>query len=513
MRPLSRFYVHLRRLIRQPSGELSRAQRTLKYLVDLCRHGWRQLQKDQAPQMAAALTYRTIFSLVPIVVLSMFVFRAFYPLEDAQRWARSGLYDYLGWDALDLQRAQAAYEKAVAEEDDRRQSTKPLSEPIDAPPAELPGGDASSSAAASAQETVDRNALISKIDDLIERVWDMNFADIGVIGLALFIWAALALMVEIETAFNVIFDCPGRSWYSRVTTYWAIITLGPLLVFGSLYGAEFLVDFVHQKGLLSWLAGLTATWFMLFAFYLMIPNTRVRMKPALVGAFVSALAWEIGKWLFTWYVVSTVPYSVLYGSLGVIPLFLFWLYINWLIILFGLELAATVQHMPGRMLAEQEHSQHRDRVLCDPQVVLPLMTLVGESFRAGRARSVVDLARKLKLPVDVVSNLCLKLEQNGLLNRVESGRGAAVQFALARPPECISIPRLLELGRAFTTGRTRVKHKLPGGEFLNQLAAVQSAAIEHATLATVLGDDHSATADGSDEPAVAATFPISPAAR
>jgi membrane protein len=225
---------------------------------------------------------------------------------------------------------------------------------------------------------------------------------------------------------------------------------------------------------------------MLFAFYLMIPNTRVRMKPALVGAFVAAFAWEIGKWLFTWYVISTVPYAELYGSLAIIPLFLFWLYINWLIILFGLELAATVQHMPGRMLAEQEHSRHEGRVLCDPQVVLPLMTLVGQAFGEGKSRSVEDLARKLHLPVDVASQLCLKLEQNGLLNRVEAGRGGPTRFALGRPPERISVPRLLELGRSITAGPAAKTAKLPGGAFLEQLASAQLEVAEEATLATVL---------------------------
>src|SRR5690606_40727571 len=124
----------LRRLVRQPVDELTRAQRMLRFWVDLGRYGWRQLAKDRATEMAASLTFRTIFSMIPVVVLSMLVFRAFIDEEQASRWLKEELnqvYEFLGFSALvaDPNYIGPLAEAEPEEADEPAPDTDPTAEP------------------------------------------------------------------------------------------------------------------------------------------------------------------------------------------------------------------------------------------------------------------------------------------------------------------------------------------------------------------------------------------------
>jgi len=88
--------------------------------------------------------------------------------------------------------------------------------------------------------------------------------------------------------------------------------------------------------------------------YKLLPNTLARWRPALTGALVAAALWDASKWAFGLYVSRALPYLKLYGAIGLIPLFLFWLYLNWLIVLFGLEVAFTLQGMKGRVFERKD---------------------------------------------------------------------------------------------------------------------------------------------------------------
>ena len=91
-----------------------------------------------------------------------------------------------------------------------------------------------------------------------------------------------------------------------------------------------------------------ASWVLLLLLLTLMPNTTVHLRPALIGSLVAAILWKFAKHGFKLYLTKAVSYSVLYGSLGLIPLFLFWMYLTWLIVLFGLELTYTLQAMRGR---------------------------------------------------------------------------------------------------------------------------------------------------------------------
>ena len=152
------------------------------------------------------------------------------------------------------------------------------------------------------------------------------------------------------------------------------------------------------------------------------PYTRVRFKSAVLGAACSAVLFEVAKYLFADSVGQSVRYSTVYGSLAVIPIFLIWLYITWIIVLLGLEVVYTHQHfltlLRSRMI---RGGPEGDRVATG----LRLFTLVAQRFEQGEDPPTCDqLSQRLLVPVGAVEARVRRLVDVGLVRRVETGSDA-----------------------------------------------------------------------------------------
>lgn len=443
MDPLLRLQSYLEWLVTHPVAELSRAQRFLRFAVDLVRHCSRQLRENDAAQMAAALTYRTIFGLVPLLMVSMLAFRLFGDMETAARHLQSAAYAFFNYE-VDTGRPEAIAFKA---------------------------------------------ALDERLLDLMRSVGELSFEAIGAVGALLLIWAALGLLISLENAANRIYRAPrGRGWPARVGIYWSVLTLGPILLLVVLYAAEYWLGRAESLPVLGPVFALLAEFGSLFGgflaltlLYKLMPNTHVRWRPAFWGAFVAAGLSEVSKWGFGLYVSQALPYLKLYGAIGLVPLFLFWLYLGWLIILFGLEIAFTLQAMKGRVFERGE----RRGVLAtaDPQWLLPVMVALARRAHSGAPVNRFELAEDVDLRVDAVSELVTCLEAEGLVHHV-SRRGSEVGVTLALAPERIPLARLLELAsRATLGGRPRTG---AGWDALGAILAGARTAAGDKTLADVL---------------------------
>src|SRR5690606_7639936 len=124
-----------------------------------------------------------------------------------------------------------------------------------------------------------------------------------------------------------------------------------------------------------------------------------------------------GKWGFKLY-AANAGFSTIYGSLAMIPLFLYWVYITWAIVLFGAELTYTLQAMKGKKFKHDAHRADR-QLFVDPRWVLPVMVAMGRDFDAGKPSDPDDLANRLSLPHRAVTLLVQKLETLGLIHQVE----------------------------------------------------------------------------------------------
>jgi membrane protein len=154
----------------------------------------------------------------------------------------------------------------------------------------------------------------------------LTFNRIGPIGAALFIWTALTLLTTIEQALNRVFQAPtSRSTARRVLLYWSAMTLSPVALAIASYLGHQALDRFRSWSVLSWFLA-AAGWagqivvgvLVVSAAYILMPNTRVRRRAALGGAFVAVLLWMIAKWAFSLYVQHLVVGGNLYGILGVL---------------------------------------------------------------------------------------------------------------------------------------------------------------------------------------------------
>jgi membrane protein len=172
---------------------------------------------------------------------------------------------------------------------------------------------------------------------------------LGSVGLVAFVVTALALIFTMDRTLNNIWRVRQlRPFAQRLLIYWAALTLGPLLLAGSLTltsyalsasrgmvgalpgGLKFLLDALEFALLVSGMAAL----------YHYVPNTRVKWAHAWAGGVFAAIGFEVAKALLAWYLRSVPTFSAVYGAFATVPILLLWIYIAWLIVLFGAVIAA-----------------------------------------------------------------------------------------------------------------------------------------------------------------------------
>ncbi len=459
----------------------------------------RQGRRAQIPRMAAALAYRTIFGLIPVLVISLVVLAAFSKPEDVTL----GVQKILKYAGL----------TQIVVDEDKIQG--PVALPEEAPQAPL-----APLAASPAERKANRAAKLDQwIEGMVLRVRDIRLNAVGTVSLVMLIYAAISMMVEIEKAFNHIFLAPvGRAWTRRVPLYWTLLTLGSLCLAGSFLLQEavqhFLDSAIAADGpvVLKKVAAMVGTYgvtvgistLLLLVAYTTVPNTRVKMMPALGGAVAAAILWEGAKWGFSEYVRYSTGTARLYGLIALLPLFLLWVYLTWIIVLAGLQMTVVLQTyglVKGKatsfsLLASlgliDDRPGSRLSGIVDPAAILPVMLCVGERFRIGKPTDHALVATQTGVDERVVSEMLERLAGAGLLLRVADQEG---MFTLARPPETISASDVLQVGEGLSViDRSRT----PG--VMEDLARARSAAFAGRTLADLLPAPRDAKAPLPDAP-------------
>jgi membrane protein len=169
-------------------------------------------------------------------------------------------------------------------------------------------------------------------------------ARLGTAGLALLVLTALALMLTIDRALSAIWRVRRpRPFAQRVLIYWAALTLGPLVLGVSLSLTSWALT--ASKGVVSALPGGVSLLLNTLEFVLMaggmaglfhfVPNTHVRWRHAIAGGVFVAVGLEVAKRVLAWYVGTIPTYSAVYGAFAAVPIFLLWIYVAWLIVLWG----------------------------------------------------------------------------------------------------------------------------------------------------------------------------------
>ncbi|EHQ52846.1 ribonuclease BN [Ectothiorhodospira sp. PHS-1] len=296
------------------------------------------------------------------------------------------------------------------------------------------------------------------VTNIVVFVENMRVGVLGFIGLIFLFFTVIGLVQKVEAAFNYIWHVTSpRNFAQRFSNYLSVILVGPVLIFSALgITASVMAADVVQKAMDYGLVGESVALLsrlvpyllvmLAFAFiYIFVPNTRVKPVPALVGALVAALLWQTTGWGFTSMMAGSTKYDAIYSGFAIVIMALFWLYLNWLILLVGSHVAFYVQH-PGYL-----HVAHGSpmRLSGDLQerLALRVMRLVGERFYQGegptpRAR----MARDFNLPEEGVEPVLEALRQAGLL--VSAGSEAEA-YVPGRDLERINLKEILDSVRGY----------------------------------------------------------------
>jgi len=281
------------------------------------------------------------------------------------------------------------------------------------------------------------------VDKILQYIANTNVKTLGWIGVATLLVTVFTTVGNVERAFNAIWGIKkDRTSWRKFTDFFSIIVICPIIV---LVAASFTVavqklDLVHEfvsnpgyDGLEKFLfkfVSLALVWVGFTFVYAFVPNTRVRLKSALVGGVVAGTLWQSAQWLYIHWQIGFTKYNAIYGSFAQLPLFLVWLYISWIIVLLGAELSYAVQHLHAfvrRGLAMNMSPLSRQKV-----AVTALTHLAGR-FAAGFAPlTLVELAREIHLPEDVLQETLAALAEAGMtvpLGEEEDERGYGLAIA------------------------------------------------------------------------------------
>ena len=199
-----------------------------------------------------------------------------------------------------------------------------------------------------------------------------NAGRLTTIGVVALVITAVALMFTVDRSLNAIWRVRNaRPFWISVASYLVLLTIGPALIAVSVSITTYLLALsssvdvpreAHSVLLQAVPASVSAIAF--FLLYRLVPNRQVSWKHAAAGGVLAAIAFEFAKEGFAFYMAHAPAYSVVYGTFAAVPFFLLWIYLSWLVVLFGAELTASLDYWRGRKWKQvgSHHARFGDAV-------------------------------------------------------------------------------------------------------------------------------------------------------
>lgn len=351
---------------------------------------------------------------------------------------------------------------------------------------------------------------------IIDFVENVEVGVLGSLGLAMLIYTVVSLVQKIESAFNFIWriDQPRRL-ARRFSDYMSVILVGPVLVFSALgitaavMGTDLVRSLVAVEPIATLVAigGAVLPYVLVCAaftfIYVFIPNTRVNFSAALTGGLIAGVLWETSGWLFAAFVASSTQYAAIYSGFAILITFMIWLYLSWLIVLLGAQIAYYQQHpamLNVRPAGEPLSNQSRERL------AILLMTMIGYNYFHRRGPWTQErLAQELGVMPRSLRYLLDILDKHGFIGRTGDDPPA---YYPARDIETVGLHELLAAVRQADAAEENVNGRIEP----KQVAAVMQridAAIGEALAGQTIKDlvraqpppdDEAPSAAGSDQP-------------
>lgn len=344
---------------------------------------------------AQALTYVTLLSLVPAMLLAFVMFRAFGSTGSVETHIQSFITDLLS-----------------------------------------PGPD-------------QKTQVAELITNLSKK---LDAGQIGVIAILILVGSVVSLLGQIEASFNAIFGVrTQRGLATRLLTYWAVLTFGPLLLVASFAlsawfqtsrVAQFAAELGGVSGFFFLALPLFVTWLGFLAMYLFVPNTHVRLGPALYAAIVAGSLFNVTRYGYAFYAKQAVTVQNIYGSLAVIPLFILMLFVTWLLVLFGAQLAYAFQN--ARTYRREDERTDASQAYME-RAACRLLLEVARDFHSHRSPGTLEeMTARVRVPRRLLENLVARLKDGGYVTATQPDGGLMPGMSL----ELITVADVIEYMRA-----------------------------------------------------------------
>jgi membrane protein len=310
--------------------------------------------------------------------------------------------------------------------------------------------------------------------NVIRFVSNVNVGVLGFVGVTLLVYSALSLIQKMEAAFNEIWRVEKpRPIYTRISQYLAVLMVGPVVMFSALG----LTASALNSSWVAWLTQVPVLGFFfhglasllpyaliigMFTFlYGFVPQARVTARAALAGGLVAGLLWQSASYIFAHFVAGATNYNAIYSGFAVVIVVLIWLYLGWLILLSGCQLAYFTQHsaeLNPYAVTPKPHGRARE------QLALSLLALVAQRFLRGAPPAIPSqLGALLGVEASTISLLAADWTASGLLAESQGG------WLLARDPAAITMAQAWQMIRGIP---------LPGGNANTQAAGAWLEAME-----------------------------------
>jgi len=447
--------------------------------------------RNRCPTRAAALSYSSLLALIPMLVVAISVTSSLLKSQGEDK-IYAGIDKFISHivppgsldtnapavSATQTNFVAAAITNAVA-------GTNATASVTNAPPAVAP--------------VVSVSAQRATAKWIHKFVQNTQSGALGMIGMLLFVYVAIRMLASIESTFNDIWGVGrGRNWLWRIVLYWTAISLGPLAIVAALGLAggphlkttENLVEKMPFIGsLIFQFLPLLILWLVFALLYLLVPNTKVKFSAAFIGGIVGGSLWYLNNVFGFLYVSRVVTYSKMYGSLGLVPVFMAGLYLSWLILLFGAQVAYAFQNRKSYLqekLVENVNQRGREFI------ALRLMTCIGQRFQLGQPPvTLQEISAELGVPSKLAQQVLQTLLAARLVVETNGGESA---YTPARPLEAINAHHVLLAMRAGTGQELLSRDEPVRAEIFGEFARIEEAEKQAASAITMLALVHRAQA-------------------
>lgn len=300
--------------------------------------------------------------------------------------------------------------------------------------------------------------IVEYIVDYINRT---NVSTLGVVGVGVLLVTVFTMLSAVERSFNSVWGVESQRKPSRMfADYLSVTLVTPLLIVVAISFSASLESLELMQWLLSMsvvnyayivalkLMPYALVCFALFFLYKVVPNTQTDTLSCLLGGVAAGLLWQILQSVFLNYQIGVSKYNAIYGSFAQLPLFLIWLYLSWIVVLLGAEISFCLEQ---RKYGLAHSSLGRFNISSKERLALAVMALLGGSFVSGRGPvRAADLALRLDIPLKPVNQILAALAEMGAVSRTEEeGRQGYVP---AISPERTSCAAFLGWFRSHSEG-------------------------------------------------------------